>query len=195
MQLVVNKPKKYPIYGETRFCKECKKSFTASYRQIRIGYGIFCSRKCACSNRKKSTDMRMLLPVRVCRVCKVEKKREEFSPDYRTHSLVQSMCKSCNRDWARNDRIKNKDKYRHRDWKRNYGITPTQYHGMLIEQNGVCAICKQPETRKNGWLHVDHNHRTMLVRGLLCGNCNTGIGKFGDNISKLESAIQYLKER
>lgn len=195
MRVAIHQPKKYGPYGESRTCKECNNSFTATYRQIKTGYGIFCSRKCACEDMKRKTDMKMLLPTRLCRVCKIEKNRDEFSPDYRSNSQIQSMCKSCNREWARNDRLKNKDKYRHRDLKRNYGITPTQYHGMLIEQNGVCAICKQPEIRKNGWLHVDHNHRTMLVRGLLCGNCNTGIGKFGENISFLENAIRYLKVR
>jgi hypothetical protein len=69
---------------------------------------------------------------------------------------------------------------------------------MFKEQNGVCAICGQPEVaidkRTNiiKLLAVDHDHQTGKVRGLLCQKCNHGIGNFNDNQVNLQLAIQYL---
>lgn len=72
-----------------------------------------------------------------------------------------------------------------------YGITLDQYDFMLKQQGGVCLICKVPHHAEHP-LVVDHNHVTMKVRGLLCSNCNTGIGLLGDNIHLLQNAIAYL---
>ncbi|KPK13993.1 MAG: hypothetical protein AMJ56_00350 [Anaerolineae bacterium SG8_19] len=69
---------------------------------------------------------------------------------------------------------------------------------MLKAQNGVCAICNQPETHmRNGKLKalaVDHDHKSGAIRGLLCSDCNTGIGKLKDDHKVLQSAIQYLEK-
>jgi hypothetical protein len=73
---------------------------------------------------------------------------------------------------------------------RKYGITIPQYESMYTAQNGVCAICKR-KTNEN--LRVDHCHKTGKVRGLLCHNCNTGIGHFRDSIDLLNTTIAYLK--
>jgi hypothetical protein len=59
---------------------------------------------------------------------------------------------------------------------------------MILQQRGVCAICR---TRKA--LHVDHDHATGRVRGILCFNCNRGIGKFGDDPALLRNAIAYIE--
>ena len=60
---------------------------------------------------------------------------------------------------------------------------------MLIEQEKRCVICK-----RNVILRVDHCHTTGKVRGLLCHNCNTGLGQFKDNIDNLKMAIKYLEK-
>lgn len=73
-----------------------------------------------------------------------------------------------------------------------YGITYETYLSMLEEQGGVCAVCSAPPGRRV--LCVDHNHETGRVRGLLCSNCNAGIGMLGDDPDRLESAITYLKD-
>lgn len=86
---------------------------------------------------------------------------------------------------------KHKDKY----WARNlrvwYGITPEDYEAMFDAQKGLCAICGNPE-QAGKQLSVDHDHTQNKVRGLLCANCNTGIGKFGDDPSMLFKAVTYL---
>jgi hypothetical protein len=80
--------------------------------------------------------------------------------------------------------------------RKKFGITPEQYDVMLKGHNGVCAICKQPETAgragKIKLLSVDHSHTTKRLRGLLCDNCNKALGCMHDNIERLKSAIEYL---
>ncbi len=72
-----------------------------------------------------------------------------------------------------------------------YGITQEEYDQLLKQHRGRCAICKGTNNGKT--LHVDHDHRTGKVRGLLCTNCNHGIGKFGDDPQLMCTAIRYLK--
>jgi hypothetical protein len=87
---------------------------------------------------------------------------------------------------------------KNRALRNSFGISLHQYNEMLEAQNGVCAICNQPETHKrNGKLKalaVDHDHKTGVIRGLLCSDCNTGIGKLKDSRKILLSASKYLKK-
>lgn len=73
-----------------------------------------------------------------------------------------------------------------------YGITPEQYQDMLQAQGGVCAICRN--TCSTGRkLCVDHCHETGRIRGLLCSECNNGIGKLKDSPTLLRIAANYLE--
>lgn len=87
-----------------------------------------------------------------------------------------------------------------KDWDltRRFGISLVDYEDMFEAQGGKCAICDQPETQKrNGVvkaLAVDHNHETGKVRGLLCTDCNTGIGNLKDSLDVLKAAIAYLEQ-
>lgn len=88
---------------------------------------------------------------------------------------------------------------RDRQLMKSFGLTQDQYDQMLKDQNGGCAICGRPETSKSRTqkikaMSVDHDHETGAVRGLLCFECNTGIGKLGDSIERLEAAIRYLRK-
>lgn len=80
-----------------------------------------------------------------------------------------------------------------------YGLTLEQYTEIALNQNNKCAICNHLETaiiKKNNKikkLSVDHDHVTNKIRGLLCVNCNRGIGSFKDNIDNLKRAIIYLE--
>lgn len=81
---------------------------------------------------------------------------------------------------------------------RRFKISLSQYHEMIDKQGNRCAICKEYETRvineKFCRLCIDHDHNTGTIRGLLCHDCNTGLGKFEDNVDRLQSAIEYLKK-
>jgi len=88
--------------------------------------------------------------------------------------------------------------YRKAALKYNYGITLAEYEDILAAQNGACSIChgKEPAATKFGKksLHVDHNHKTGAIRGLLCTNCNLALGNFKDNKQSLLRAIIYLEK-
>lgn len=90
------------------------------------------------------------------------------------------------------------EKFRFDGIKRRFGISEEEYKAMIIGQKGCCDICKQPETAmRNGKLlalAVDHNHDTGEVRGLLCGKCNTFLGKAKEDIGILTNAISYLQK-
>lgn len=79
---------------------------------------------------------------------------------------------------------------------RTYGITLAEYDSLFAAQGGKCAICLgDPKGRNavNGRFDVDHCHKTGRVRGLLCGDCNTSLGKLNDDVPSLQRAIQYLE--
>ena len=88
------------------------------------------------------------------------------------------------------------DQEKARALRASFGLSLEKYKSMFASQNGKCAICGQPEKhRHNGQikaLAVDHNHKTGAIRGLLCSDCNTGIGKLREDPKILQSAIRYL---
>jgi len=86
--------------------------------------------------------------------------------------------------------------------RRHYGLTPDDFEAMRSKQDGKCAICKEVpspsgrlarEVFAHG-LHVDHNQKTGRVRGLLCNNCNNGLGRFMDDPVRLRAALRYLRK-
>jgi len=103
------------------------------------------------------------------------------------------------RNYQSRYREANAETLRHKERERKFGISSETYAQMLQEQNGVCAICGNPETATRlgvvKALSVDHDHKTGRIRGLLCSDCNTGIGKFKDDVKVLQSAIRYLSSQ
>lgn len=74
-------------------------------------------------------------------------------------------------------------------------VDPELYDKLLKEQNYSCAICKTIQPHKNAkkkYFCLDHDHSTGKKRGLLCDNCNKGLGQFKDNIEALKNAVEYL---
>lgn len=156
-----------------------------------------------------------------CKGCAQELPDEKFGNTYHTLSdgtrkaYKDSTCMVCRRkkhlenpekkeihkkgssNWYKNNPDKAKEQRL-----RRYGITLQQYNQMREDQDYCCAICGRHEeaveqgrsVSSNTSLCVDHCHTTDKVRGLLCTNCNTMIGKSKDNVFVLESAITYLKE-
>lgn len=81
----------------------------------------------------------------------------------------------------------------HRVWDlaKKYGMSPADVEQMLLEQDGKCAICRKVLLNP----HVDHDHTTGEVRGLLCYLCNLGIGLLQEDVENLQNAITYLAPR
>lgn len=71
-------------------------------------------------------------------------------------------------------------------------MTIEKYNVMREKQMYCCAICGTPEHKLKRKLDVDHDHKTGLVRGLLCASCNRGLGYFNDSQEILTNAKIYL---
>lgn len=129
---------------------------------------------------------------------------EEFMPKkqwaeddvYERGRFCSRTCKEISRNRSKNGQMS----VRRWQFKTKYGITPEEYAEMFARQSGACAICKRTEpigrtskyTGVEFWLHVDHDHETGAVRGLLCSDCNSGLGKFQESADILRLAIEYL---
>lgn len=83
-----------------------------------------------------------------------------------------------------------KDKMKDRRYQRQYGITLVEAKRRLKQQGGKCAICRCNLRRKE-WC-VDHDHRIGFARGVLCHECNVGLGRFGDSREQVKRALDYL---
>lgn len=114
-----------------------------------------------------------------CSKCKKIKQLCEFGVKKNERKMASCNCLSC----VAEERLKNR-----------YGMTFKDYEKMLEEQDGKCKICGATTSGGRGLFHVDHDHKTGIVRGLLCQQCNVGLGCFKDNPKSLASAITYLLE-
>ena len=136
-----------------------------------------------------------MIKKRKCCICGLEKRLKDFwkCDPYR--------CKSCEGKRNKKYFAENKDK------KRKYNLTPLAkelgisadelydiYNHLFEQQKGMCAICgiHQSEIKKS--FAVDHNHKTGQIRGLLCGNCNLGLGNFRESIEIIDKTKSYLKK-
>jgi len=120
--------------------------------------------------------------VAMCRRCGQHKPKGEFP----ALSCGKYRCRDCLAQMS------------HEAQARRQGSTAEQYQALLDKQNGRCAICGVSEGHRScrGYkcrLAMDHDHRTGAFRGLLCNNCNRGLGRFKDSIAILEAALRYLK--
>ena len=94
--------------------------------------------------------------------------------------------------WKMDNKERKKQYDREYNLMKNFNLSIDEYNKILDGQNGCCAICKTPQSELTRELSVDHNHDTGEIRGLLCSNCNRGIGHLKDDITILQSAISYL---
>lgn len=129
----------------------------------------------------------------VCTMCNLDKPLDDFHRHKLGRNGRDSMCKECKRELARvRYRAEGAAERTHRRRVENrFGLERGQYDEMLAAHNGVCAICKSPPNEGRR-LHVDHDHATGEIRGLLCYLCNAGIGMLRDDPALLRAAIQYL---
>jgi len=100
------------------------------------------------------------------------------------------------RRWQKANPDKMKAYLRKSRLKTTYGLTVEQYDAMLVAQNGCCAICSTtvPNARKTHVnFAVDHCHKTGKIRGLLCADCNTSLGKFKEDPNLLRKAASYVE--
>lgn len=110
-------------------------------------------------------------------------------PDRTAYIAKLRLCKSCSDAFYRRNSI---EAVKHRDcWRKRrakYGITEAAYNALLHCQGHVCAICgKVPRV-----FHVDHDHVTKRVRGLLCFRCNVFLGLLEKRMHLMQRFFRYL---
>lgn len=135
----------------------------------------------------------------LCSKCGETKSPEEFYKRSDRPRGRQSKCKTCVgnstmqvREW----RTKNPEAAaanRQRSRVKVYDLSIEEYDALLEKQSHACAICRKTAPGGKGRWHIDHNHATGKVRGLLCAMCNVGLGNFYDDIALLKGAIDYLE--
>lgn len=108
-----------------------------------------------------------------CPACNTVKDLGEFNNATASPDGKQGKCRSCFRIYQR---------------ARKYGLSEKNFRILLESQNYECAICGKPDRS----LVVDHSHVTGKVRGLLCSQCNTGIGLLQDSVEIIRRAEGYL---
>lgn len=132
--------------------------------------------------------------MKTCTSCKQAKAFSEFQKNTGRKDGLQCHCKACFKErYRKYDPLANRKKH----VKRYYGLDWEVYEQMYEDQNGCCHICKKDmllyEKDKLNVAHVDHDHDTGEVRGLLCHYCNAGIGYLQDNPMLLRKAADYLE--
>ena len=148
----------------------------------------------------------------ICNRCKEIKPVSEFFKANTSNRGYNTRCKQCIKPLAT---ISNKKRYKQRkaegyyhrldrierkkrDLDKKYGITLEEYHTLLSNQNGKCAICLgenkvKYKNEKETFFCVDHCHKTGKIRGLLCVQCNAALGQFKEDLGNLNRAINYIK--
>jgi hypothetical protein len=154
--------------GLAHYCTDCFKVRDArTYRRRRAAEG-----------RTVRTRQTQIDGKKRCPACDRVLGVESFNLNKAQSSGRGTYCKDCIAVRSRRGRLR-----------RIYGLTEEMLADMVTAQNGTCAVCRtgRPE-------HIDHDHVTGKVRGILCLNCNQGLGQFKDSITRFEQAIDYLRD-
>lgn len=146
------------------------------------------------------------MELKFCPDCGTSRPIKEFGKNKSRKDGMQSYCKkhSCIRYGSRRRKSDYPAVQRAFFMRWKYGITPGEFDELMQKQQGKCLICKIDHTEalrpgatkdgsRNSGLVVDHNHKSKVIRGLLCTRCNQGLGYFRDNPDFLSSAAEYLK--
>ena len=139
---------------------------------------VYCSRKCAyAAGDERKRERNAGLGPRRC-LCGAEV----------TTRVGKPVCPDCRKDPRPDAQIRER-----RRTLRTYGLTQADWDNLLRSQGNRCAICRaeEPGLRGESW-HIDHDHVTGKVRGLLCGRCNLGIGQLQDDPAILFAAARYV---
>ncbi|MFE4966081.1 endonuclease VII domain-containing protein [Streptomyces sp. NPDC056660] len=148
-------------------CRECVAAYSAAhYRRRREAMG-------------KAVREKVDVPEghKLCRTCGVVKPHTEWHRNATASDGLSTSCKACRATKSRADHLK-----------RNYGLTEAERDALVVAQYGLCAICLTAPP-----IHVDHCHKTGRVRGVLCFNCNSAIGKLRDDPDAARRAAAYLE--
>lgn len=168
-------------------CTKCKKvlSLNNFHKDKNKPSGVHSQCK-ACKNsiqflRKSNINNEVIISEKVCSSCKEEKKVQQFDKEKANIDGLKYTCKDCNYFSS---------------ILRKYNLSKNEYLDILNKQDNKCAICSSNNTNNRliKRFHVDHNHHTGKVRGLLCDSCNRALGLFKDSKENLIKALEYISE-
>ena len=194
-------------------CKKCLSEYLLRYRREVLGIMPRVIRE-----HKFIGDVEY----RQCSRCDEWLLLDNFGKDNGKRDGLHYWCKTCISNCAHDHRIENPEAARERDrqWRENnpgymtqfrkdnpekakdydlfssHGIRLKEYNALLKSQNGVCRICHQPEVAEGkSFLSVDHIKGTepKIIRGLLCSNCNPGLGHINHSVITMRLAVDYLE--
>lgn len=175
--------------GGRKGCSRCKQTLPtdafSSNKSTRDGLQAYC-RECSAEYYRqrqaaKGRTVRENVPVprgsKRCPRCREVKPHDQWERNKSSSDGWASYCRPCRAERNQESRLK-----------RHYGLTVAQRDAMIKEQFGICPICLEP-----GPKHVDHDHDTGKVRGVLCFSCNAALGQFKDRPDVLRRAAEYLE--
>jgi hypothetical protein len=178
--------------GRSLYCKECERK-----------------RARATQERYKAQPKPDLSgTTKTCPGCATEKPIDQFHKSNATLDGYHSYCKRCmyeshdklrranlpqfaeiSRQW----RAKNKERSKDHSLTKAYGVPVGTYAKMLAAQDGKCAICGRTDSgSKRARFHLDHDHETGAIAGLLCHGCNVSLGHYNHDVKILQAAIDYV---
>lgn len=184
-----------------RRCSKCRRELARSAfhrdRRSRDGLQAWCKGCLAQANRRARERNRRrnaertpdLDATKRCSRCRQDRPGREFHRNRTTADGLHWTCRECSTTVKGTE--EERRRYERLRLLRSYGIEREELERMLERQGGACAICRQPF---NGVPRIDHDHATDHVRGLLCNNCNAGLGMFKDDPQRLRRAISYLAD-
>lgn len=127
-----------------------------------------------------------------CSSCGDDKRLSDFHKASNRPDGLNPQCKSCRSAYGR--ATYSVGVQRDKNLRANYGISLEDFEGMLWVQDNRCAICAEVLLPPGVCgAHVDHDHASGRVRGILCHDCNLGLGRFHDDPEALRSAASYLE--
>ena len=146
-----------------------------------------------------------MVKLRICKTCGKEKAHNDFPKHKGYKECIRPHCIECRREKElayhhkhKNDETKSykydKAKDKNKKLMSAYNITFEEYKTMIEVQDYKCCICGDilNTDLKKRLAPVDHCHKTGRIRGILCKDCNVGLGSFKDDIDVMNSAIQYI---
>jgi Recombination endonuclease VII len=159
-------------------CEFCGAKFT--YVKTSGRRRMYCSPECKFAAGDATKKLRAGAQVRTCACGSTDVAR-----------VGKPVCPACRKDPRSSEGAQAKERRR---TLRKYGITEQVWDHLLARQHGRCAVCRTdtPGSRGESW-HIDHDHVTGQVRGLLCQRCNLAIGMLGDNPDVIRAALRYVE--
>jgi hypothetical protein len=168
------------------------------------------TKKCSVCGKTKSWDDFYMrsdrnTPKARCKACELIKQKEYYDKNkndilpkkkaYNKHNC--DRIRKYNRDYSKRPKVKKKLAKKKREYSLHklYNLSTNEHYQMWVNQNGCCALCRQPIDYKN--IKTEHNHITNKVRALTCHTCNSLLGfAYVDElgIKRLEEAIEYIRK-